>query len=316
MVRAPCGRGGTRDFILPGNRADIDQLLEGSMELITHPKHAVNVGKNERIASMIGGGMLAFMGLKRGSWSGWALTALGGEMLYRGATGYCPMYGALGIRTADKGQGAATTSVPYELGIRVEHSVTVNKPRAEVYSFWRNLENLPQFMKHLHSVRVTGDKRSHWVACGPAGRSVEWDAEIINEIPDELIGWRSLEGSQVDNAGSVHFKDTPNGRGTEVRVLLQYNPPAGVIGATLAKIWGEEPSQQIQEDLRRFKAIMEAGEVPTTEGQPHGTQADREDRHSRREWRRSDEVTHASEQSFPASDSPAWTPTASLPGRP
>jgi uncharacterized membrane protein len=266
------------------------------------------------MASIAGGGILAFMGLKRGSWGGWALAALGGEMLYRGATGYCPIYNLLGVRTADKGQGAETTSLPYELGIRVEHSVTVNRPRAEVYRFWRNLENLPQFMKHLQSVRVADDKRSHWAACGPAGRIVEWNAEIINEIPDELIGWRSLEGSQVDNAGSVHFKDTANGRGTEVRVLLQYNPPAGVIGATLAKVWGEEPSQQIQEDLRRFKAIMEAGEIPTTEGQPHGKQADREDRRSRREWRRTDEVTHASEESFPASDSPSWTPATSVPG--
>jgi uncharacterized membrane protein len=282
------------------------------MELITHPKHAVNVGKNERIASMIGGGMLAFTGLKRRSWSGFALAAIGGELIHRGATGYCPMYKAIGVRSAGKGQGAETTSVPYELGVRVERAVTINKPREEVYRFWRNLENLPTFMKHLESIRVLDDRRSHWVAKGPAGRTVEWDAEIINEIENELIGWRSLEGAQVDNAGSVHFKSIPSGRGTEVRVLLQYNPPGGAVGAALAKLWGEEPGQQINGDLRRLKQILEAGAVPTTEGQPRGNQTDR---HEMRTRSRSDEVTEASEESFPASDAPSWTPAGSLQGR-
>jgi uncharacterized membrane protein len=282
------------------------------MELITHPKHAVNVGRNERIASMIGGGALALMGLRRGSWSGLALAALGGEFIHRGATGYCPIYQALGVRSASKGQGADTTSVPYELGVRVERAVTINKPREEVYRFWRNLENLPRFMKHLESVRLIDGRRSHWVAKGPAGRTAEWDAEIINEIENELIGWRSLEGAQVDNAGSVHFKSAANGRGTEVRVLLQYNPPGGAVGAALAKMWGEEPGQQIDEDLRRLKQILEAGALPTTEGQPHGHQNHRHEVQNRR----SDEVTVASEESFPASDAPAWTPAASLPDRP
>jgi uncharacterized membrane protein len=282
--------------------------MEDRMELITHSKHAVNLSKAERIGSMIGGGMLAWMGIRRGSWGGLAVGLLGAELIRRGATGHSNFYEAMGLRSAPLGQGGESTSVPYELGVRVERAVTVMRPREEVYRFWRALDNLPQFMSHLVSVRTIDDRRSHWTAKGPGGRNVEWEAEIINEIPGELIGWRSLEGSQVDNAGSVHFRDAGNGRGTEVRVLLQYNPPAGVLGATVAKLWGEEPGRQIQEDLRRFKSIMEAGELPSTEGQPHGSQATRDDRHSRREWRRTDSVTGASEESFPASDAPSYTP--------
>jgi len=212
----------------------------------------------------------------------------------------------LGFRTASNGQGADTTSVPYELGIRVDRAVTVAKPRAELYAFWRNLENLPHFMKHVESVRVIDHIHSHWVVRAPAGRTVQWDAEIINEIENELIGFRSLHGN-VDLAGSVRFQDAPGDRGTEVIVELQYNPPAGILGAFAAKMCGEEPSQQITEDLRRFKQMMEAGDMLTVKGQPSG----HEESTQRAHWRRQkehkrDEVTRASEASFPASDAPAW----------
>ena len=131
----------------------------------------------------------------------------------------------------------------------------------EVYRFWRNFENLPRFMDHLESVAVIDEDRSHWVAKAPAGTKVEWDAVIHNEIEDELIAWRSLPGSEVNNAGSVHFEPTADGRGTEVRVILSYDPPAGKVGAAVAKLLGEEPSQQVEEDLRRFKQVMDAGET-------------------------------------------------------
>jgi len=270
------------------------------MEIIKHTKHATNISETERMASVIIGSSLVACGLIRRSGAGLATILGGAELLRRGITGHSFLYETLGFRTADKGQGAETTSVPYELGVRVDHSITVNRPRAEIYAFWRNLENLPRFMKHLEAVRQIDNRRSHWVTCGPTGRTVEWDAEIINEIENELIGFRSLDGSTVDLAGSVQFKDAPGGRGTEVIVELQYNPPAGILGAFAAKMSGEEPTQQLEEDLRRFKAVMEAGEIPVTEGQPTGGHA------AASSSRHRDTVTRASEESFPASDSPAW----------
>ena len=150
----------------------------------------------------------------------------------------------------------------------MQESVTINRPLAELYRFWRNLENLPQFMQHLHAVSMRDEGVSHWVAKGPAGTRVEWDARIINEVENKVIGWQSLAGSTISTAGSVNFDDDPHG--SRVTVHLQYHPPGGRLGAAVAKIFGEEPNQTIREDLRRFKQLMEAGEIPTTEGQPSG----------------------------------------------
>src|SRR5205085_9073547 len=133
--------------------------------------------------------------------------------------------------------------------VKVEQSITVNRPPEELYRFWRNFENLPRFMSHLKHVKVIDDTHSQWSVKAPAGMTVTWDAEIINEKPNEIIGWRSLEGADVDNAGSVHFTPAAGGRGTNVRVILQYDPPGGIVGALMAKILGEEPEQQIEEDL-------------------------------------------------------------------
>jgi len=146
-------------------------------------------------------------------------------------------------------------------GIRVRKSVTVNRPADEVYDFWRNFENLPRFMDHLESVQVTGDRRSHWKAKAPAGTTVEWDAETTEDRPNELIAWRSVEGADVPNTGVVRFVPAPGGRGTEIHVDLRYEPPAGKIGKLVAKLFGEEPSQQVEGDLRRFKQVLEIGEV-------------------------------------------------------
>ena len=140
-------------------------------------------------------------------------------------------------------------------------AVRLELPIHEVYSFWRRFENLPRFMRHLDSVREDGPKRSHWVAAGPLGVAVEWDAELINEVQDKVIGWRSLPGSDVTTAGSVNFDSVRGGRETQVTVNLQYAAPAGKAGAFVATLFGREPSQTIREDLRRLKQILEAGEI-------------------------------------------------------
>ncbi|HEX5709534.1 MAG TPA: SRPBCC family protein [Pyrinomonadaceae bacterium] len=232
----------------------------------------VNVGQTERWASAVGGGALALYGLTRGSMGGIALALIGGSLLYRGVTGHCNVYQAMGYNTAE-GEHNDVASVKGGHGVKVEKSVTVGRSPEELYRFWRNFENLPRFMNHLEQVRITGEKTSHWVAKGPAGSSVEWDAEVYNEKENEMIAWRSLEGSDVDNAGSVHFEPATGGRGTIVRVVLKYDPPAGKLGAIVARLFGESPEVQIDEDLRRFKQVMETGESATTKGQPSGRRA-------------------------------------------
>jgi uncharacterized membrane protein len=227
-----------------------------------------NVSEPERWASVIFGSALAAYGLKMRSIPGIVVAAVGGALVHRGATGHCLVYESMGLSTAEE-QGD-NVSVPYGRGVRVEKAVTINSSPEVLYAFWRRFENLPLFMHNLEAVQVHDEKRSHWVAKGPAHSKVEWDAEIINEIPNELIGWRSIEGSQVDNAGSVHFTPASGGRGTEVKVVLRYDPPAGVMGARISKILGEDPALNVQEDLRRLKRLIETGEIPTTEGQPTG----------------------------------------------
>jgi uncharacterized membrane protein len=154
-------------------------------------------------------------------------------------------------------------------GIQVTEAITINRPRNAVYGFWHNFENLPRFMAHLESVEVTGEGRSHWKAKAPAGTSVEWDAEITEDRPNELIAWRALPDAEIPNSGSVRFSDAPGNRGTEVRVDLQYQPPGGKLGSWVAKLFGEEPAQQVKGDLRRFKQVMEIGEIVHSDASIH-----------------------------------------------
>jgi len=145
--------------------------------------------------------------------------------------------------------------------IRTKRSVTVSRPVEEVYAFWRSFENFPRFMRHLESVTDLGNGRSRWVAKAPAGKEVQWEAEIVEDVPNERIAWRSVEGSDVYNAGTVSFQKAPGDRGTEVRVHLEYDPPFGKLGSKVAMLFREEPGQQVQDDLRHFKQVMEIGEI-------------------------------------------------------
>jgi len=155
--------------------------------------------------------------------------------------------------------------------VRVIRSIAINRPAEDIYRFWRDVENLPRFMYHLKSAWPTTTRRSHWVAAAPGGSSVEWDSEIVADHPGELIAWRSLEGSQVENAGTVRFEPRPGGRGTIVRVELEYRPPGGIAGAALATLFHEAPQQQLHDDLRRLKQVLETGEVVRSDGSPQGT---------------------------------------------
>jgi uncharacterized membrane protein len=228
-----------------------------------------NLSEIERWASIGAGAGLAAYGLSRLKSNGWLYAGLGALLLRRGVTAHCDLYEAVGINTAPVADDTRA-ALRGSRGVNVLESVTINRPIEQLYRFWRNLENLPQFMRHLESVEKITDTISHWRAKGPAGTIVGWDAEIFNEIPNKLIAWRSLEGADVVSAGSVNFDADPGGRGTRVTVHLQYNPPLGKVGAAIAKLFGADAETEIREDLRRFKQLLEAGDMPATAARSRG----------------------------------------------
>jgi len=229
--------------------------------------NGINVSDPERAASVGVGATLALLGLRKRGLLGYVIAFAGGTLIYRGLTGQCDFYKKLGV-----GSRREMADVPGHGGVLVQHSVTVDASKEDVYAFWRDYGNLPKFMSHLESVTQLDDRTSRWVAKAPAGTHVQWDAETVRDEPGKLIAWRSLEGATVPNSGSVRFLDAPNG-GTEVKVTLEYEPPGGAIGATVARLFGEEPQKQIEDDLGKFSALMggkDASEMAQTAAQIGG----------------------------------------------
>jgi uncharacterized membrane protein len=230
--------------------------MENSMSTQTPADQ--KAGDLERWASLIGGGALVLRGLQQRSLRGILTAIAGGGLVYQGAQGKSTLK-------------QVEDAVGLDHAIRVEKTVTISRSADELYTFWRDFTNLPKFMRHVKSVQVKDDRHSHWVANAPLNQSIEWDAEIVNDEPNHLIAWTSINDAPVENSGFVRFQPAMGDRGTEVKVVMEYQPPGGALTAAIAKLFGEEPEQQIGDELNRFKQLMEAGEIATVEGQPKGS---------------------------------------------
>nr|WP_276602918.1 SRPBCC family protein [Nannocystis pusilla] len=249
----------------------------------------VNVHPLERAASLAGAvGCFALAAIRR-TWGSIPVIAVGGALLHRALTGHSPLYARLKVSTAHGVRGPSA-SVPHGQGVKLLHTITVRQPPERVYRFWRELDNLPRFMRHLESVTVLDERRSRWRVRGPADISVSWDAEIINDVPGELIAWRSLEGAELPNAGSVRFERGVGGHTTRITVNLEYHPPAGVIGTMISSALGANPQKQIESDLQRFKELLETN-VPHADAPQRGRLRDVKDLETARQVLQLDDLT-------------------------
>jgi uncharacterized membrane protein len=226
----------------------------------------INVGDAERLVSGVGGVALVAGGLKRGGWAGAALALAGGALIYRGVTGQSPLYAKLGTTTPGKRRGGEARGHVHR-GVLVRGSCTVNREPGECYAFCRDVGNLARFMDHVQAIQKIDETHSRWVIRTPIGTTLTAECEIFNDQPGRLIAWRSLDGAEVQSAGAIRIQPAPGNRGSEVTVEYNYEPPAGLVGATAAKLLGRSPGQRMREDMRRFKQLLEAGEIATVEGQ-------------------------------------------------
>jgi len=223
----------------------------------------VNVGDIERYGSIVGGAALVVTGISRRSLPGLLVAGLGGLFILRGVAGHCRFYDSIGVSTAHTPQRAGVRD---QTGHKVEKTISIARPPEEVFRFWRNLENLPEFMKAIESIQILDDRRSHWVVKGPGGRRLEWDAEVVNEHPGEMISWQTLPGADVQSAGTVRFTPTDGGRGTLLRVVLEFRAPGGSLGTGVARLLGRDPAGELERDLDRLKQIIESGDVSAATG--------------------------------------------------
>ncbi|HEY7636007.1 MAG TPA: SRPBCC family protein [Gemmatimonadales bacterium] len=222
------------------------------------PNHSgISIRTVERWISAIAGVGLIAIGLRQKRFRGW-LIPLGGGLIARAVTGRLPMSSPVGRHSVRRAEAEEAATDFQREQVKIEQGVIIGRPRDELFRFWRNLQNLPRFMDHLQSVTPLDDRHSHWVVQGPAGVRLEWDAEITHELENELIAWKSLPGSDLEHRGAVHFSPVHNG-GTEVRVILRYQPRGGAAASAVTQILGDRPAEQIVDDLRRFKQVMEAG---------------------------------------------------------
>ncbi|HEY3902269.1 MAG TPA: YgaP-like transmembrane domain [Chthoniobacter sp.] len=220
----------------------------------------MNVDNQERVGSLFIGGVFIAAALLRSRVSRWLLLGLGSELLFRGATGYCPVFDALGLDTRD---GRGRDGVPGNQGLRIEHTVEIQCPAPELYLFWRTVEQLPRILRHVESVEPTDEWHSHWVARGPVGPPLEWDAEIINERENELIAWQSVHGASLKNAGSVRFEPITDLL-TRVKVCLELQPVGGTAALAVGRLFGTDPQRELEYDLERFKDFAERELSPSS----------------------------------------------------
>lgn len=225
--------------------------VQKAMVPVRDTNKEINAADLEHLGALFTGGLFLLKGFRRGGVPGALFKLAGVGLIYRGQQGYRRLYDALGIELPARPTGVGKQNV------RVESEIVIDRPREELYRIWRNLQNLPIFMQHLISVHEVDDRRSLWVARAPAGTVIKWDAEIVSDVENELIAWQSLEGSGVDNAGSVRFEEAEGG--TRIKVVLRYDPPGDIAGVWIAKLFHNDPQVQIDNDLKHFKAIMEIG---------------------------------------------------------
>ncbi len=219
-----------------------------------------NLDTPERVVSALGGTVIGLVAAKRGGVSGALLGALGAALVARGATGAAPIRRLVGPGPDDK---AAAAKQGWSSAAVFSRAVAINKPRQEVYDFFRKFSNLPTFMENIAEIVETDDKHSHWTVNGPAGTKVSWDAVLTADEPGRLIEWQTLPGSTIRNTGRVEFRDAPGGRGSEVHATIAYQPPGGTAGKLVAKLTQREPGIQVRRDLRRLKMLLETGEIAT-----------------------------------------------------
>lgn len=236
-----------------------------------HGITGVNVGRTERLLSALGGGALAAYGITRLDWAGAGLALLGGALLYRGVTGHSYVYQALDIHTEDKPISNITPIPGKKGGVRVSRSITIRRTPQELYAYWRDVEKAPLYMPFVESVMKTGERTSHWVAQDPRGKTMEWNSELLQDQPGQLIAWHSHGTTKTANAGKVSFKQASGDRGTFVTLEMDYYQDAGnVLSGLVNTVMGKVSEFEALETLRRFKELMEAGEVASTKGQPTG----------------------------------------------